>query len=187
LDRTEIVALIDREVSLCYKLLRVVNSALLGFRRDIGSTRQALELLGDRALTKWASVAAVLGIAGNEPNELVLTALTRGRCCELLAANLDTRKDRQGTFLLGVFSLMEAMLGLPMAEIVSEIALPDTVRAALLGRPNGYREILNLVTAFEAGRWTEVGELARSLRQDESQLSSAYLAAVDWAQKVFQA
>lgn len=187
LDRTEIVALIDREVSLCYKLLRFVNSALLGFRRDIGSTRQALELLGDRALTKWASVAAVLGIAGNEPNELVLTALTRGRCCELLAANLDTRKDRQGTFLLGVFSLMEAMLGLPMAEIVSEIALPDTVRAALLGRPNGYREILNLVTAFEAGRWTEVGELARSLRQDESQLSSAYLAAVDWAQKVFQA
>ena len=62
LDRSEIVALIDREVSLCYKLLRFVNSALFGFRRDIASTRHALELLGDRALVKWASVAAVLGI-----------------------------------------------------------------------------------------------------------------------------
>ncbi len=187
LDRNEIVALIDREVSLCYKLLRFMNSALFGFRRDVSSTRHALELLGDRALTKWASVAAVLGIAGDAPNELVLTALTRGRCCELLAANPATRNDEQGMFLLGVFSLMEAMLGLPMSEIVSEIALPDRVRAALLGRSNGYLEILDLVKAFEAGKWLEVSELAIALQQDESQLASAYLEAVNWAQKVFEA
>jgi EAL and modified HD-GYP domain-containing signal transduction protein len=185
LDRSEIVALIDREVSLCYKLLRLVNSALFGFRRDISSTWNALELLGDRALTKWASVAAVLGLAGNAPNELVLTALTRGRCCELLAARLGTRKDEQAMFLLGVFSLMEAMLGLPMSEIVSEIALPEMVRAALLGRPNRYREILDLVKAFEAGIWSQVSELALGLQQDEAHLSFAYLEAVDWAQKVF--
>jgi EAL and modified HD-GYP domain-containing signal transduction protein len=163
-----------------------VNSALFGFRRDISSTQQALELLGDEALTKWASVVAVLGIAGNEPNELVLTALTRGRCCELLAANLGTREDEQGMFLLGVFSLMEAMLGLPIAEIIPEIALPEMVRAALLGTPNGYRKILDLVKALEAASWIEVSELALGLQQDESQLSSAYLEAVDWAQKVFQ-
>jgi EAL and modified HD-GYP domain-containing signal transduction protein len=187
LDRNEIVALIDREVSLCYKLLRLVNSALFGFMRDIGSTRHALELLGDRALAKWATVAAVLGIAGNEPSELVLTALTRGWCCELLAANLGTRQDEQCMFLLGVFSLMEAMLGLPISEIVAEIALPDTVRAALLGRPNRYREILDLVKAVEAGSWSEVSKFALGLRLDESQLSAAYLEAVDWAQKVFQA
>jgi EAL and modified HD-GYP domain-containing signal transduction protein len=60
------------------------------------------------------------------------------------------------------------------------------VRAALLGRSNRYREILDLVTAFEAGRWSEVSALALGLRQDESQLSAAYLQAVDWAQKVFQ-
>ena len=186
LDRSEIVAIIDREVSLCYKLLRFVNSALFGFRYEISSTRHALALLGDRELKKWASVAAVLGMAGNEPNELVLTSLTRGRCCELLAANLRVRKDEQSMFLLGVFSLMEAMLGRPIMEIVSEIALPDMVRAALLGRSNRYREILDLVTAFEAGRWSEVSALARGLRQDESQLSAAYLQAVDWAQKVFQ-
>jgi EAL and modified HD-GYP domain-containing signal transduction protein len=187
LDRSEIEALIDREVSLCYKLLRFMNSAYFGFRRDISSTRHALELLGDQAVIRWASVAAVLGIAGNEPNELVRMALTRGRCCELLAANLGTRRDEQGLFLLGVFSLMEAMLGLPMREIVAEIALPDVVRGALLGAPNGYRETLDLVKAFEAGRWSEVSELAWRLQQDESQLASAYLEAVDWVQKVFQA
>jgi len=186
LDLGEIVAIIDREVSLCYKLLRFVNSALFGFRYEISSTRHALTLLGDRELKKWASVAAVLGLAGNEPNELVLTSLTRGRCCELLAANLGARKHQPSMFLLGVFSLMEAMLGRPIIEIVSEIALPDLVRAALLGRSNRYREILDLVTAFEAGKWSEVSELARGLRQDESQLSAAYLQAVDWAQKVFQ-
>jgi EAL and modified HD-GYP domain-containing signal transduction protein len=186
LDRHEIVTLIEREISLWYKLLRFVNSPLFGFLREISSTRHALALLGDRELRKWACVAAVLGIAGNKPNELVLTSLTRGRCCELLAANRDAAIDEQSMFLLGVFSLMEAMLGRPMSEIVSEIALPDVVRAALLGRPNHYREILDLVKAFEAGSWNEVSELVADLRQDESHLSAAYLEAVDWAQKVFQ-
>jgi len=89
-------------------------------------------------------------------------------------------------FLLGVFSLMEGMLGRPISEIVSEIALPDVVRAALLGRPNQYRQILDLVTALEAGNWIEVGERLVNSRQDEQQVAAAYLAAVDWAQKVFQ-
>jgi EAL and modified HD-GYP domain-containing signal transduction protein len=90
-------------------------------------------------------------------------------------------------FLLGVFSLMDAMLGRPISEIVSEIALPEMIRASLLGRPNHCRRILDLVTAFEAGRWSEVSERALRLRQDESQLSATYLEAVDWAQKVFHA
>lgn len=187
LDRDEMVALIDQEVSLCYKLLRFVNSPLFGFRRDISSTLHALNLLGDRAVKKWAAVAAVLGMCGNEPNELVQTSLTRGRCCELLAPNLGEGKHEQSLFLLGVFSLMDAMLGRPLPEIVAEIALPDAVRAALLGRTNLYREILDLVIAFEAGRWSEVSQLTLRLRQDEQQLSASYLEAVDWAQKVFQA
>ncbi|MGO8815666.1 MAG: EAL and HDOD domain-containing protein [Terriglobia bacterium] len=186
LDRNEIVALIDQELSLCYKLLRFVNSPLFAFRRDVNSTRHALNLLGDQSLKKWASVAAVLGMCGSEPNELVLTSLTRGRCCELLAADRDGRKDEQSLFLLGVFSLMDAMLGRPLPEIVAEIALPESVRAAILGRSNPYREILDLVLAFEAGRWFEVSERAFGLRLDESQLSATYLQAVDWAQKVFE-
>ncbi len=187
LDRSEIEALIDREVSLCYKLLRFVNSALFGFTREISSIRHALNLLGDRSVKKWAVVAAVLGMTGNEPNELVQTALARGRGCELLAPQLAAPQDEQNLFLLGVFSLMEAMLGRPLAAIVAEIALPDLVRAALLGEPNRYREILDLVTAFEAGKWADVSALALDLGQDEPRLSAAYLEAVDWAHKVFQA
>jgi len=186
LDRHEIVALIDREVSLCYKLLRFMNSALFGFRRDIRSTRHAVELLGDRALKKWVSIAAVLGMAGDQPNELLLTSLTRGRCCELLAKTVDVQNDEENLFLLGIFSLMDAMLGRPISEILAEISLPEMVRAALLGRPNRYREILDLVTAFEAGRWNEVSERARGFQEAESQLPAAFLEAVDWAQKLFR-
>ena len=186
LVRSEVVALIDREVSLCYKLLRFINSPFFGFRCEIRSTGHALALLGDEELRRWASVSAVLRIAGNTPSELVLTALTRGRCCELLTLHRDTHINQQSMFLLGVFSLMEAMLGRPISEIVSEIALPDVVRSALLGRQNRYRETLDLVKAFEAGMWGEVSELAAALKQDESHLSATYLEAVDWAQKVFQ-
>jgi c-di-GMP-related signal transduction protein len=175
LDRSEIVSLIDREVSLCYKLLRFVNS-----------TGHALALLGDRELRKWTSVAAVLGIAGNKPNELVLTSLARGHCLELLAANPNSQIDRSCMFLLGTFSLMDAMLGRPVSEIVSEIALPEVVRAALLGEPNRYRKFLDLVTAYEAGNWTNVSELVVELRHNEGQVSAAYLEALDWAQKLFE-
>jgi len=186
LDRNEVVALIDRELSLCYKLLRFMNSPLFGFLSEVNSTRHALALLGDQEVKKWVSVAAVLGIAGDERNELVLTSLTRGHCCELLAARGGAHRDRQSMFLLGVFSLMDAILGRPQSEIVSEIALPEVVRAALLGRPNHHGRILELVKAFEGGRWREVSELSVALGQAESQLSAAYVEAVDWAQKIFQ-
>jgi len=186
LDRREVAELIEREVSLCYKLLHFVNSALLGFRREIVSTRHALAMLGDEAVKKWVSVAAVVGIAGREPSEVVITSLIRGRCCELLAGHPGARDGDKGLFLLGILSLMDVILGRPLSEIVSEIALPDTVRAALLGEYSRARKILDLVVALEAGKWNLVGELARDLGQEESQLSAAYLEAVDWAQKVFQ-
>jgi EAL and modified HD-GYP domain-containing signal transduction protein len=186
LDRNEIVELIDHEVSLCYKLLRFMNSPLFGFLSEIHSTRHALALLGDQEVKKWASVAAVLGVADNKLNELVLTALARGHCCELLAMNRGAPKDRQSMFLLGIFSLMDAMLGRPLSEIVSEIALPNVVRAALLGKPSRHRQTLELVKAFEAGRWGAVSELVAALGQDELQLAAAYVEAVDWAQKIFQ-
>jgi EAL and modified HD-GYP domain-containing signal transduction protein len=186
LDRNEVVSLVDREVSLCYKLLRFVNSPLFGFKSEIASTAHALALLGDQEVRKWASVAAVLGIAGNKSNELVLTSLTRGRCCELLAAHSSARREAQSMFLLGIFSLMDAMLGRPMAEIADEIALPEAVRAALRGVPNRHAQILALIKAFEAGRWGEVSELAAGVGVGESQLSMAYLEAVDWAQRVFR-
>jgi EAL and modified HD-GYP domain-containing signal transduction protein len=186
LDREEVAALIDREVSLCYKLLRLLNSPLFGFLSEIRSTRHALALLGDHEVRKWASVAAVLGIAGNKPHELVLTSLTRGRCCELLATKRCTRQEEQSMFLLGVFSLMEALLGRPISEAISEIALPDPVRAAILGRPNRYWKILELVKAIEGGKWSEVSELVVALREEESQLANAYVEAVDWAQNVFK-
>ena len=186
LDRAEVVALIDREVSLCYKLLRFVNSPLFGFKREIKSTAHALALVGDHEVRKWASVAAVLGIAGDTSNELVLTSLTRGRCCELLAPHWNARADAQSLFLLGVFSLMDAMLGRPLSEIASEIALPDEVRAALVGTPNRHAKILELVKAFEAGQWGQVRELVSGVGLNEAQLSPAYPEAVDWAQKIFQ-
>ena len=186
LDRNEVVELIDREVSLCYKLLRFMNSAFFGFRSEISSTRHALALLGDQEVKKWASVAAVLGVAGNKVNELILTALARGRCCELLAENRGALRDRQSMFLMGIFSLMDALLGRPMSDIVSEIALPSVVRAALLGKADRHGKTLELVKAFEAGRWEEVSELVAALGQDELQLAAAYVEAVDWAQKIFQ-
>ena len=187
LDVDEIVSIINHEVSLCYKLLKLVNSALFGFRCEINSTRHAIALLGANEVKKWAAVAAVLGLAGNEPSELILTSLARARTCELLASKLGSRSQAQNMFLLGVFSLMDALLGRPMREIVSEVALPQMVRAALLGEANRFREVLDLVTFHEAGLWSEVNEIAGRLHQPRTRVCDAYLEGLDWAQRIFRA
>jgi len=186
LNVDELVNIIDREISLCYKLLKFVNSALFGFRQEIRSTRHALALLGDREVKKWASVAAVVALAGNEPNELVLLSLARGRCGELLASERSTQIEPHSMFLLGIFSLMDVLLGRPMPELVSGLALPQVVRAALLGTANSYRDLLQLITSNESGRWDDVSALARRLNLADTAIATAYLRSLDWAQSVFR-
>jgi c-di-GMP-related signal transduction protein len=186
LDLRELGHIIEHDASLCYKLLRYLNSALFGFRGLIQSVPHALTLLGQREVKKWASVLAMVGIAEDRSPELLVSSLSRARCCELLASILGEGIHAPEFFLVGLFSLMDAILGRPMLQFLSDVALPETVRAALLGTNNRLRMACDLGVAYDQGRWEEASRLAASLRLSEDVMPGTYTSSVQWATQVFQ-
>lgn len=178
--------LIKHDASLSYRVLRCLNSAAFGIRREVQSIRQALVLLGLDQVRKWASVWALAGLSGNASSELVTVAILRARCCELVAQELIKSDDASEFFLLGLCSLLDAMLGVPMPTAVKQLPLSSNVRDALTGEQNVARAVLDSVIAYERGLWDEAAAISRSASLDSGRLPEAYSDALKWARELTQ-
>jgi EAL and modified HD-GYP domain-containing signal transduction protein len=178
LDFAAVEAIIEHEVGLAYKLLRYLNAAFFGWRGSVESIRHALMLLGEREIKTWASVVVMASMASDKPDELVAQAVLRGRHCELLAPAAGLESRSQDLFLMGAFSLIDAMLDYPLAEILREIPLAGDVKAALLGEPGPLRDLFQVVVAYAACNWPVVSERAARLGLDEAVVSACYLEAL---------
>jgi c-di-GMP-related signal transduction protein len=175
------------EVSLTYKLLRYVNSAAFGFSRRIESIREALVLVGEKEIRKWASLVVLPQLAGNRPAELVATAAVRARFCELMARPVALGARSSELFLMGLFSLLDVMMGRPLDEILDQLHLATDLRATLLGRPEGKLAAIHaLVHAQEKGDWEAASAAAARLEVPMEQVAELYLNAVQWADQVFE-
>ena len=176
--------LVKHDVSLTYRVLRSVNSAAFGLRRDIDSLRQALVLLGLQQIRKWAMVWALAGINTSAP-ETVVVALLRARTCELIGDALSDSSDMgSGFFIAGLCSLLDAMLGQTMPEALGDLPLPAPVRAALFGESNMHRLVLDLVIAYERADWDRTAALAHDAGVDVAAVPQAYARALEWARVI---
>jgi EAL and modified HD-GYP domain-containing signal transduction protein len=172
--------LLKHDASLSYRVLRSVNSAGFGLRREVKSIREALLLLGLDQVRKWSSIWALAGM-NKGPSELVTMTVIRARCCELLGQALDRADHGSGSFLLGLCSLLDVLLGHPMTEVTKELPLDPEIREALLGESNPARDTLDAVVAFEQGRWDDASRLLSTLGLAPDSLSDAYADALGWA------
>jgi EAL and modified HD-GYP domain-containing signal transduction protein len=176
----DLEAVIDRDLGLSVKLLRYINSAYFGMRGKITSIRQAVMMLGARGVSRWALMVALTGGTAAR-TELSLMALTRGRMCELLAADRgDVAADEM--FLVGLLSLADALVDAPLPLVVGELPLADHLLAALLEREGTAGEILDAVTDYELGRFASASVQAHS-----AGVAAAYLAALRWARQTVEA
>jgi len=179
---TDIENAFRSDPSLSYKLLRIANSAAFG-GRDVQSIGFALRMVGRKVLHRWlslllvSSVAADSGIAG----ELVIAALVRARLAELVAQRAGRAGDMGPLFLVGLFSLLDVLLRMPMAGIVERLAIAPTVRDALLSRSGPYAATLALVEAQERGDWAAVDDAARAVGVTAGDVMVAYREALGWA------
>ncbi len=169
---TEIADLIKRDATITYRVLRCINSAGSGVRREVQSIQQAILMLGLGQVRKWAAVWALAGLGNSAHPELVNVAAIRARACELLA--LATGHDEGEYFLLGLCSLMEAMTGRPLAELLDMMPLAPEVIAALLGDRNHARSVLDLVQAYERGDWATATARAAALDIRFETLADSY-------------
>ena len=175
---------IKHEASLAFRVLRCINSAAFGIRREIRSIRQALVLLGLDQVRKWALVWGLAGLNLGATPELVTVAILRARCCELIGQELVPQEEAAEFFLLGLCSLLDAMLGRTMEEVVAELPLSDHVRGALLGDHNVARLVLDAVIAYERGEWDTATDLATRAGTTPDRLSAAYAGALRWAREL---
>ena len=186
LDFGRLAQVVEQEVSLSVKLLRFLNLAAFGFSGRVNSVRDALVLLGERALRKWATMIALCDIGEDKPRELIVTSLVRAGMCERLAPGCKLNTHRDDLFLVGMLSLMDTLVGRPMTELVEETAVSAKIRAGLVEDDSLLGRVRSLVVAHERANWGQVATLAADLGVSESVIPDLYTQAVDWAREVFQ-
>ena len=179
LDVEELDRLIKSEPAVCYRLLRYMNSPAFGLRSKIHSVRHALTMLGDREMRRWVRLVCMVAAAQDSPSDLLLAALVRARFCELLSSRVPHADS--DLFLLGLLSLLDAMMGVPMSSLLSHIALDQDSKAVLLGEASPLRPVFDLMLAHESGQWYTIVGLASSLHLDPEDSAAAYWQAQQWA------
>lgn len=185
IDYQQVENLFKSDFSLSYKLLKLINSAAFHFSGEISSIRQALTLLGQRELVKWFSLLVVKNIGENKPDELIVTAICRARFCELLATPAGLKQRSSDLFLLGLFSLAEAVFDQPLEKILKDLPLAPDIKGALLGEEGPMTVLYQLVLSYEQGNFTKTNELASRLGLDDKKVAGYYLKGLDLADQAF--
>jgi c-di-GMP-related signal transduction protein len=183
-DRLE--RIVKQEASIAYRLLRRVNSLAFGFRTEVRSLRHALVLLGEHEIRTSAMVWLFAEIGQEAPSEVVVASTLRARACELIAEECPGRVNPSELFLVGLFSMLDAIMERPMEQVISNLPISDAARDALLGRQNGLKAVLDCVLAYERGGWTEAAALAQTAGIEQEALSSSYYQALIWVSHVFR-
>ena len=176
--------LIKHDAALCYRILRTVNSAAFALQTTVHSIREALVLLGRDTVRRWASLWALAGLNESAHGELIVMSTTRARCCELLGAILGGEEAASEGFLVGMCSLLDAILGRPMEAILSDLPLADETRAALLGQDNPTRRLLDCAIAYERGEWDRCAEVSERAGIKLTNLPVAFAEALRWSREL---
>jgi len=174
--------LVKAEASVCYRLLRYLNSAMFGFQSEIHSVRHALSILGERDVRRWVRLVAAVGAGQEKTSDLVLSALVRARFGELLSPRV--AHGESDLFLLGLLSLIDAMMEMPMADVLEKIPLDHETKAVLLGQASTLRPVYQLMLAHESGEWEAAAELSRRLHLDSEGVAGLYWQAQEWGREV---
>ena len=186
-DTAKIERVFKQNANLTYNLLRLVNSAGGGATRRIETVSQAIMLLGRKSLQRWLQLLVFTLPEGTPyPSPLLLMAAARGRMMELLAQRQGGDASlRDQAFMAGIFSLIETVIGKPLAEILQDLNLGDAMNAALLRREGMLGALLNLVESVEQA---ELGNTLALLKAagglSLSDLTAAEIEAMAWTHQI---
>ncbi|MBL0940390.1 MAG: HDOD domain-containing protein [Gemmatimonadaceae bacterium] len=174
----ELEDVIATDPVLTFQLLRLVNSAALG-GRGVASIGQALRLIGRNAFLRWlaVAVAAARKSKNGVDQELVRQAVERGRLCEQLAGG---GRDAGTLFLVGLFSLLDAVFRMPLHEILERVVLSTDANQALLDRTGPYADAINFAESYELGLFENAAEIATGMGIDPTKLGDFYTNAISW-------
>lgn len=171
-----------KDTALSFKLLRYINSVGFGLSFEIQSINHALTILGRKQLYRWLTLLMVTAGENSTPPALMKTSITRGRLTELLGETYFEKHDRDNLFIVGVFSLLDAILKMPMDKVLEKIQLPEAVNEALLTREGIYGPFLQLTEACEDANSERILQLAELLQFDAEKVNECHISALAWVE-----
>ncbi|MBI5936859.1 MAG: HDOD domain-containing protein [Betaproteobacteria bacterium] len=181
-DLKELEEPLRRDAALTFRLLRFVNSASFSLAREVHNIRQALAVIGLNSLYRWLSLLLVSASDSQTASLLARTAVNRGRICELLGEGRVGRHEQEDLFIVGLFSLLDVLMEMPMAEVLERTPLAGPVKEALLHRQGRYASYLSLAEACEKQDFEKVELLAGELECSPADVNAAQLKALAWTE-----
>jgi len=179
-----IAEIIETDLGLSYKLLKLANSVFFGSRNKIFNIKQALVQLGIIEIRKWIYVMMLKDKQNIENKELIKTCFIRAKFMELLSLETGKKDERFEYFLTGMFSSIDVLLNKDMEEIVGGLVLTDNIKEALLGRDNEIRDALNIVINYELLKWDELDTNKITLNISQDRLMNIYIESLTWVKKL---
>ena len=182
-DVGRLSAILQRDPSLTYRLLRTVNSATYSLLHRVESVRQAITLLGQRRITQWLRAVITTDLSPNRrAREVAFNSVLRGQFLQLLAQENPERGLAPETmFLLGLFSRLDTLLGVPMSEVLQHLPLSDSLSEALLGDDGEMGDWLRLAEAYERNQWRQVLAIIQAKGLDRKVVNRCQTRALAWA------
>ncbi len=183
-DMNELADAVQADVTISFRLLTFLNSAAFAFSQRIRSIRHAIYLLGWAKVRNWLRVVLLTDMSqSKDAGELVLLAAQRGMFLELVARDHDFWGfDPESLHLLGLFSLLDTLLRLPMPEVVSYLPIDDKMKRALCHETdNEYLPLLRLAQCFEEAQWQQAEAMVQQLNLDRAKVNIAFQKSIEWA------
>jgi c-di-GMP phosphodiesterase len=171
-----------RDTTLSYKLLRYINSVGFGLSCEVQSINHALTILGRNQLYRWLTLLMVTAGNNSSSPALMKTSITRGRLTELLGEPFFDKRDRDNLFVVGVFSLLDVMLKVPMDTVLEKLQLPETIVDALTKRAGTFGPFLKLTEACEDANSEEILQLAALLQLNPDKVNQCHMDALAWTE-----
>jgi len=185
-DLNKLQEIISNDMYMHIKILKFINSPFFGLKNAVSKIKQAINILGETRLKEWINILYISKLAQDKPEELILLSTIRAKFCSFLSYYF--KLDEHNCYLLGIFSLIDAILNVPIAEVLKEMNYIDAdVKAALLGEENRYFELLDFVKCFEEGDFAKAETLINKLNLKIQNITEKYIEAIEFSENIYNA
>lgn len=177
---------IKRDVSLSYKLLKLVNSAYFGFEKNITSIREAVMIMGLKEIKKWIILLTVKEEKNDFHDEILSRSVVRARLGELVAEKTGYINEMDQIFLMELISETDTILNKPLDEILDGLALDEKIKEALSGVNNDLGILHQLLHSYQNAQWDKFDIFSKMINLQGIDISELYFEAIRWSKEIFE-
>ena len=176
----DVAHILEKDAALSLSLLKFINSPAIGLTSKVRSINHAVTMLGQIETRKWIVAAVSTYLADDKPNEITKLSLTRAKFAENLAQYFNIKSEESSLFLMGLFSLIDVILEMPIEKALSEISVAPNIYAALTNHEGKYLDILNLIKSYELANWEKVSYILLLNNINTESLNKAFVESMLW-------